>query len=247
MQSPEKQGHPLVRRLEATNPLPEAEKVAIEALPLSARELRADQDIVREGDRPSHCCLVLDGFVCRYKVLQDGKRQIMGFYIAGDIPDLQSLHLHVMDHSVGTLAPSKVAFISHDSLRDLIHQHPRIGDALWRETLVDGALFREWMVGMGRRSAYARIAHLLCEILVRFKAVGLIEDHSCEVPLSQAELGDALGVSTVHVNRVIQELRGNRLISWVGRRLDVLDWEGLKAAGEFDPAYLHLKNGQVAA
>lgn len=238
--------HPLVRKLASIAPLSEDEKRALSGLQFNFRDLRADQDIVRDGDRPSQCCLVLDGFVCRYKVLHDGKRQIMGFYMAGDIPDLQSLHLTVMDHSVGTLAPSKVGFIQHDAMRDLIRRYPRIGDLFWRNTLIDAAVFREWMIGMGRRSAYARIAHLLCELLVRLKAVGLTEDHKCELPLSQAELGDALGISTVHVNRVIQELRANGLIVWVGRILDVQDWGGLKRAGDFDPLYLHLHKQDAA-
>lgn len=151
-----------------------------------------------------------------------------------------------MDHSVGTLAPSKIGLISHDSLRELIRHFPRIGDHFWRDTLIDAALFREWMVGMGRRSAYARIAHLFCELVVRFKAVGLAAEQACELRLPQAELGDALGISTVHVNRVIQELRADRLITWAGKRLVVDDWEGLKQAGQFDPLYLHLQPRQAA-
>jgi CRP-like cAMP-binding protein len=236
------QSHPLVQRLESITTLSDEERAALAALPMSVRDLKADADIIREGDRPSQCCLVLDGFVCRYKIITDGKRQIMGFYIRGDAPDLLSLHIDVMDHSVGTLSASKVGFIQHEHLRELIRRYPRIGDGFWRDTLIDAALFREWMVGIGRRDAYARIAHLLCELMVKYGAVALVADDTIDLPLTQAEIGDALGVSTVHANRVIQELRANNLIRWFGQKFTVLDWEGLKAAGDFDPAYLHLKN-----
>lgn len=233
--------HPLVARLESITTLSGDEQAALAALPMSVRDLKADADIVREGDRPSQCCAVLDGFVCRYKIVSDGKRQIMGFYVKGDVPDLLSIHIDVMDHSVGTLQASKLGFIQHEHIRDVIRRFPRIGDAFWRDTLIDAAVFREWMVGMGRRDAYARIAHLLCELVVKYRAVGLATDHAIELPLTQAEIGDALGVSTVHANRVIQELRADNLINWFGQKLTVLDWKGLKAAGDFDPTYLHLK------
>jgi CRP-like cAMP-binding protein len=146
-----------------------------------------------------------------------------------------------MDHSLGTLTQSKLAFLSHDTVRDLIRRCPRIGDAFWRDTLIDAAVFREWILGLGRREAYGRIAHLLCELYVRLRSVGLTNGHAYELPLTQAELGDALGISTVHVNRILQDLRGEGLITLQAGSLTVLDWEGLKAAGEFDPAYLHLR------
>ena len=203
---------PLILKLESITDLSDQETQALRALPLTIKTLGPDHDIVREGDRPSECCLIIEGFVCRYKLTEEGKRQIMSFHIPGDIPDLQSLHLSLMDHSLGTLVPSKLAFIPHEALRALTHRHPRIGDVFWRDTLIDAAVFREWMMGIGRRDALTRVAHLLCELLVRFRAVGLVEDHACQLPLTQAELGDALGLSTVHVNRVLQELRGDDLI-----------------------------------
>jgi CRP-like cAMP-binding protein len=221
--------------------LSDAEKDALQSLSGTVKTLEADQDIVREGERPSTCCLVLDGFVHRYKMTETGKRQILSFHISGDIPDLQSLHLEVMDHSLGTLARSTLAFLPHDTVRDLIRRCPRIGDAFWRETLIDAAVFREWMLGLGRREAYGRMAHLLCELYVRLKAVGLANGHGYEMPLTQAELGDALGLSTVHVNRTLQDLRGEGLITLQGGSVAVLDWEGLRKAGEFDPTYLHLR------
>jgi CRP-like cAMP-binding protein len=154
-----------------------------------------------------------------------------------------------MDHGLMTLVPSTLAFIAHESVRILVRQCPAIGDVFWRDTLIDAAVFREWMVGIGRRSAYTRIAHLLCEVLVRLKAVGRVSEHLCELPITQAELGDSLGLSTVHVNRVLQELRGAGLITLNRNVLKVEDWEGLKQAGEFDDTYLHLRRdgGSVAA
>ena len=184
--------------------------------------------------------------MCRYKLIADGKRQITGFYIPGDIPDLQSLYLHVMDHSVGTLIPSKIAFIPHDPLRAVLRKHPILAEAFWRDTLIDAARFREWIIGLGRRDAYTRIAPLFCELFVRHRAVALTENHGFDLHTTQAELGDALGLSTVHVNRVLQDLRKDGLISLRGKSLAILDWNGLKQAGEFDPLYLHLKNGVAA-
>ena len=238
---------PLIRKLNAIADLTEAERQGLLGLPMTVKMVAQDQDIVREGDRPSECCLLVEGFACRYKLSDEGKRQIMSFHIPGDIPDLQSLHLKVMDHSLSTLMPSKVAFLQHEDLRELTHRFPRIGDMLWRDTLIDAAVFREWMIGIGRRSAYTRIAHLFCELLVRLRSVGLADGHSVEIPVTQAELGDALGLSTVHVNRVLQELRGNGLITLRGRYLHAPDWPGLKKAGEFDPTYLHLSDAGKAA
>jgi CRP-like cAMP-binding protein len=230
----------LVRKLASISPLTADERECLAALQFTTKSLPGDHDIVREGDRPSECCLVVEGFVCRYKVTESGKRQIFSFHLPGDLPDLQSLHLKVMDHSLTTLSASKLAFIPHENLRALMHRCPRVGDVMWRDTLIDAAVFREWMLGIGRRSAETRIAHVLCEILVRMRAVGLTNAHACELPVTQGELADALGLSTVHVNRSLQELRGKRLITLKGNRLTVEDWEGLRKTGEFDPLYLHL-------
>jgi CRP-like cAMP-binding protein len=203
---------PLIRRLESITSLSEDEKKAILDLPARVADLRADADVVREGDRPSQCCLLVEGFLCRYKNLADGQRQIMAFYVPGDIPDLLSLHIEVMDHSLATIVPSKVAFIPHDALRRLIDQNSRIANAFWRETLVDAALFREWLVNLGSRDAYSRIGHLICEVFLKLKAVGLTNGNTFDFPITQGEIGDATGLSTVHVNRSIQELRKNGLI-----------------------------------
>ena len=151
----------------------------------------------------------------------------MSFHIPGDIPDLQSLHLEIMDHSLATVVPTKVAFIPHEAVRTFLRAHPRIADVFWRETLIDAAVFREWVVNVGRRDAYARIAHVLCEIYVRLRAVGLVDGQAYQLPITQAELGDATGLSTVHVNRTLQELRGNGLITTPkGGRVVIEDWAG---------------------
>jgi CRP-like cAMP-binding protein len=150
-----------------------------------------------------------------------------------------------MDHSVATLVPSSLAFIQHSDLRTFMRSHPRLGDLFWRDTLIDAAVFRQWMVGLGRRSAHGRIAHVLCELLMRLRAIELVEDHAFMLPVTQAELGDAFGLSTVHVNRVLQDFRSDGLITLHGGSLKVLDWERLQKAGEFEPTYLHLIKKQA--
>src|SRR3954468_5154120 len=203
--------------------------------------LDADQEVIQEGDRPSACCLILDGFTFSSKLTKSGKRQIVSLHVPGVIPDLQSLHLEVMDHRLATLAPSRLCFLQHETVHDLIRRCPRIGDALWRETLIDGAIFREWMLSLGQRDAYGRLAHLLCELYVRLHAVGRTSEHSYALPLTQAKLGNVLGLTEVHVNRTLQKLRQAKLITFRQGRVRVLDWARLQEAAEFDPTYLQLR------
>ena len=231
----------MIRKLERIFPLSDEERDALASLPMQVVTFRPDQDIVRIGDRPTQSCMVLQGFTCVYKLTAEGKRQIVAFHVPGDMPDLQSLHLKVLDNSVATVSPCTLGFIPHEALQGICNRHPRITAALWRETLVDASIFREWMTGIGRREAYNRMAHLLCEFLVRLTAVGLAEDGTFDLPITQTELADAIGASTVHVNRVLQELRADGLIRSKGTQVSILDWEGLKAAGDFDPLYLHLR------
>jgi CRP-like cAMP-binding protein len=239
--------NPLIRKIESVFTLTDGERQALESLPMQLAVLRDGQDIVREGDRPSRSCLILSGFTASYKISGDGKRQIMTFGIAGDIPDLHSLHLKVLDSSVSTLTTCRVGFITHDDLRDLCERFPRITAAFWRETLIDGAIFREWLLNVGRREAYNRVAHLFCEMLVRLRAVGLADDHACDLPITQAELADAFGITSVHVNRVLQQMRADGLIETKGTRLMIPDWDRLKEVGEFNPLYLQLEQGDLAA
>ncbi|MGQ7792833.1 Crp/Fnr family transcriptional regulator [Faunimonas sp. B44] len=231
----------LVRRLESIAEISEVERQALIELPMTVRDVQKGADIVREGDRPSECCLVLEGFVCRYKILAEGKRQILSFHPPGDIPDLQSLHLKTMDHSLGALTPTRAGFIAHSAMANLIDRHPRLGALFWRETLIDAAIFREWMVGLGRQTAIQRVAHVICEMAMRCRAVGLADERSFVLPVTQTELGDALGLSTVHVNRVLRELREADLAVMRTGTVTVLDWEGLRQMAEFDPGYLHLR------
>jgi CRP-like cAMP-binding protein len=146
-----------------------------------------------------------------------------------------------MDHNLGTLVPSKVAFIAHDRIRELTSRHPNVAAALWRDTLVDAAIFREWLIGIGSRSEKTRVAHLLCELLLRFRAVALTKDYSFELPITEKEFGDALALSSIQVSDILTDLRRDGLIRSEGRTLIVDDWDGLKRAGEFDETYLHLE------
>jgi CRP-like cAMP-binding protein len=238
--------NPLLRKLESVASLSAEEKAAVLDLPITVRQMRADHDIVRERDRPSQCCLVLDGWLCRYKILETGTRQIFSFHIAGDIPDLQSLHLRVMDHNLGSLGQSTVAFIQHESVKSLAKDFPHICNVLWRDTLIDAAIFREWMVGMGRRDAPSRIAHLICELFTKMRSVGLTRGYTCDFPITQSVMGDALGLSTVHVNRSLMELRGKGLIKLEKQVLTILKWHGLQKEGGFNPLYLHLDVAEAA-
>jgi CRP-like cAMP-binding protein len=232
---------PLIHKLESVLVLSEDEKDVLRKLSGTIKTVGPRQDLVREGDRPHECCLILEGFAYRYKLTHEGKRQIFSFHIPGDIPDLQSLHIDVMDHSLSSLTTCKALFISHETVRNLIQGCPRISDAFWRDALIDAAVFREWILNLGRREAYGRMAHLLCEFYVRLKAVGLTNGDACDMPFTQAELADATGLSTVHVNRTLQDLRGEGLITLRAGSLSVLDWDRLREAGEFDPTYLHLR------
>jgi CRP-like cAMP-binding protein len=230
----------LIRKLESVTPLSAGEKHAVLELPMTQRPLGAHEEIVRDGDVSNACVLILKGFACRYKHTAKGSRQIFSFHISGDIPDLQSLFLETMDHSLATITPSHVAFISHDSIRHLIRRHPRLAEALWRDMLVDAAILRQWIMGIGRRTAPSRIAHLFCEQFMRLRTVGLTNGNTCKLPLTQSDIADALGLSTVHVNRSLQVLRREELIDLRKGELKVVNWDSLCKRAEFDPAYLHL-------
>src|SRR5215217_7306930 len=239
--------NPLIRKLESIFTLADDERQALQNLPMQVMVIKDDQDIVRMGDRPSRACLILSGFACTYKMTVGGKRQIVSFNLPGDIPDLQSLHLKTLDTSVGTISTCRVGFVTHEALRDICTRYPRIAAALWRETLIEASIFREWVMNVGQREAYNRMAHVLCELLVRLRAVGLAEDHACDLPITQGEFADALGVTNVHVNRVLQQMRADGLIETKGTQLKIPDWDKLKEVGEFDPTYLHLESDQAAA
>ena len=233
-----------VRKVESIiiSPLSGEERAALLALPMQVARFDAYQDIVREGDRPSCCFAVLEGLVATNKSTQAGKRQVMAYHVAGDVPDLQSLHLKVIDKSIAAISPCRVGFVQHDAMRALFRAHPGLVDVFWRLTLIDAAIMREWVLNNGRREAYARTAHLFCELITRLDAAGLVVDRTCPLPVTQPELADALSITSVHVNRVLKALKAAKLVTLRGRRLTVQDWKGLKAAAEFDPAYLHCRD-----
>jgi len=231
---------PLLRRLQAIATPTDEEREVLASLSGATRQLRPNEDIARVGEQPSVVCLMLEGIACRYKISADGKRQIMSFHLPGDMPDLNTLFVHTMDHNFGALVPTTVITVPHDKMRGILVRYPRIAHLLWRETLIDAAVYREWIV-MRDRPAYARVAHLFCELFLRMQVIGLSKDLSCPLPLTQLQMGDALGLSDVHVNRTLQELRAEQLIRLEGGTLTILDWEGLNYAGEFDSLYLHLK------
>jgi CRP-like cAMP-binding protein len=232
----------LVENLARHGALTPEDREAILALPVTPRRFGAGDDLVVEGDTPSQSRVLMSGQAFRHRTLPDGRRQIMAFHIPGDMCDAEGLLL-TMDHTVTALSSCEVAFIPHVAIDALLDAHPRVMRALWRTNLIDNAISREWMMGMGRRSAKARIAHLFCEVFLRMRAAGLVEKDRCRFPVTQTHLSDALGLSVVHTNRVLQELRGEGLIAFRGGELHVLNWPGLEAAGEFETSYLHL-NGK---
>jgi CRP-like cAMP-binding protein len=229
----------LIRKLESIGEVSAAERDALCRLQLQCARIDAHQDIVGEGDCPSTVTLLLQGFLCRYKLVADGKRQIMSFHIPGDVPDLPALFVPVMDHNLCSLVPSQLARIPRVAMLALFAEQPHLAHLFWRDTLIDAAVFREWMVGIGRRSAFKRIAHLFCEMIVRMQAVGLSSNYSIELPLTQTDIADALGLSTVHVNRTLQEIRRAGLIEFCQGKLVAIDWPGLREAGDFEQGYLH--------
>ncbi|MBZ9678274.1 Crp/Fnr family transcriptional regulator [Mesorhizobium sp. ES1-1] len=235
----------LIRKLQRISSLREPDLAVLRGIPIHEKEFQANQDLVLEGDRPSHSFVLVDGLVGSTKYTGDGKRQITSFFVTGDIPDLHGLHLPVMDCTFSTLTPSRVGFMRHDSLRAICDQHPRIAAAFWRSTLIDAAIYREWVTNVGRRDAFTRIAHILCELIYRLRAVGRIDDHIADIPITQAALGDAVGLSTVHVNRTLQELRHKGLIETSGAQTRVQNWPNLVRAGDFNPTYLHNRDPEV--
>lgn len=231
--------NPLISKLEIIASLSEEDRRALWDLCRDVREIPARCDILCDGDRPDHIHIILAGWAARYKVLEDGSRQITAFLIPGDFCDLHVTILRQMDHGILALTPATVAYIPHQAMQDLPLNRPALARALWRATLVDEAVLRAWIVNIGRRDAYGAIAHLLCELHVRMRNVGLVEDGRFSLPLTQEELADALGLTPVHVNRVIQRLRREGLITLQGRQLTVDDLGGLREAAGFDPSYLH--------
>ena len=204
-----------------------------------SRLIRARTDIIAEGQRTDDVHLVLEGFACRYKILPDGKRHIMAYLVPGDLCDVHVFILKAMDHGVGTLSACRVVDIRRDRILKML-ERPAIARALWWSALVDEATLREWLVNIGGRPGEQRVAHLLCELLMRLQTVGLANGNSYELPITQSDLAETVGLTVVHVNRVLQRLRAAGLITLQSRRLVINDAQALKAFSEFNPNYLHL-------
>jgi CRP-like cAMP-binding protein len=226
-----------IRRRDST--LSPEEEAALRGVLSEAVEVPADRDVVREHDRQTRSHLLLDGWAGRYISLADGRRQIVAVHIPGDFVDLHSFPLQVMDHSVATFTPCRIAFAPHDRLRHITQAYPHAARLLWLSTLIDAAILRQWLVGSGKRSVLEQVAHLFCELFTRLELVGRTDGTSFVLPLSQVELADALGVSAVHVNRVLQDLRSRKVLAWRRRNVEILDWNALSAVAEFDPTYLN--------
>lgn len=229
----------LVRRLRISEAISDEDIEIIRTLPVVVKDYTAERPVVRDGERATECCLIIEGFCIRSKTLSDGKRQILSLHIPGEIPDLMSLFLHVMDHDLSTLTPSRLGFINHEVLRQLHRRRPNVAEMFWRDTLIDAAMFREWIVNVGQRPAPARLAHVMMELRERLRVIGRVDGSNFEMPLTQEEIGDALGITSVHVNRVIRQLREDGIVELHRGRATVLDENKFRELADFDNRYLH--------
>ena len=230
----------LALRLEAFTRLSQDDRAALAKISKVARVIPARRDLIREGERPRYVHLMVDGWACRYKALTDGRRQVVAFFVPGDFCDLNVYVLKEMDHSIGAITRLSVADISRDEMDELTSNHPRITQALWWEELVTNSIQREWTLNIGQRTAYERIAHLLVELFLRLRSVKLTNGDSCDFPITQTDIADATGLTAVHVNRTLQELRRDGLILLERKRLRIPDLKRLKDAAMFNTNYLHL-------
>lgn len=230
----------LFRKLSAFIDLDDRDRAAIESLCTHEISLEARRTLIREGERPNDVYLLLEGWACRYKLTPDGSRQILAYLIPGDLCDIHIFILKTMDHTLVTMNPARVAVIPRETILEVMANHPRIERALWWATLVDEAVLREWLVNLGQHDAYKRVAHLFCELWMRMRAVGLVEEGQFSLPLTQEELADTVGLTSVHVNRTLQRMRAEGLISLEHRQLTIPDPRELIRAAEFQANYLHL-------
>jgi CRP-like cAMP-binding protein len=231
---------PLVRKLSLHKALSSEDKAAVLALPHKVRQLEPGQYLVREGDKPTHSCLVTKGFAIRQKLTGQGARQILNFHMVGDMADLQNSLLEIADHNVQALTPMEGAFIPREAMVELSFSRPAVGQALWLETLVEGSISREWVMNVGRRDAQQRLAHLLCEFAYRMDAVGLGRECNYELPMTQDQLADTTGLTPVHVNRTLKALDAAGLTRRSRRSVVITDLKKLAQFGDFRSTYLHL-------
>jgi CRP-like cAMP-binding protein len=224
---------------ERTEISPEQER-AIRAAVVETRLLPADKIVIRAGEELNTSMLLLEGWMARSKDLQSGERQVTELHVAGDFADLHAFTLKQLDHDVLTLSECTVAIVPHDRLQDITERYPHLGRAYWFATNVDAAIHREMALSLGQRSALSRMAHLFCELYVRLEVVGRANRDGFNLPLTQRELSECLGLTVVHANRTLQELRRRKLVEFEKGRLTVLDRRGLEGIADFDPAYLYL-------
>ena len=230
----------MVRKLEIHTPLQPEDREALLSLPHTLKTYEPSSYLVREGEAPDQCAVLLSGFAFRQKLTGEGMRQIVSMHIPGDALDFQHLFLDIADHNVQTLTRADVATIPRNALRNLARSRSAIGNAIFVRTLVEGSISREWVLNVGRRDARSRLAHLLCEFAVRLDVLGLSGDQGYELPMSQEQLGDALGLTAVHVNRTIKSLEADGLITRNRRRISFPRWDALRDLADFSTRYLHL-------
>lgn len=229
----------VIRKLERLATLSDEDRQAIGTLPFETRHAGAGTYLVREGERATSCCLLLTGYVCRHKTTSRGDRQIVSFHVPGDIVDLQHLLLSDADHSVQAITEVTYAAVPTAALKAVVQQRPALAEALWRDTLIDASIFREWVLNVGRREAKARVAHMLCEFATRREAAGLGSPTAFELPMTPDDIADATGLTPIHVNRMLAQLTGEGLITRERRTVEIVDWAGMQAAADFDARYLH--------
>jgi len=228
-------------KLEAFTRLSGDDKAALAQVSRNVRFVEPRRDLISEGDKPRYVHLMLDGWACRYKQLPDGKRQIVSLFVPGDFCDVNVYILKYMDHSIGAITRLKVAMITPEEMDGLTSTRPRMTQALWWHELVTSAIQREWTLNLGQRSAYERLAHLLIELYLRLNTVGRAQNGRCDFPLTQNDLADATGLTAVHVNRTLQELRRDRLIELDRKQLQILDLDRIIDVSMFNSNYLHLE------
>lgn len=235
---------PAIRRLNALRPLsPEAQASLKYAMLEGVQRASAGEDLISEGDPVDSVRVVLSGWLCRYKTLEDGRRQIVNFIFPGESCDAHAFLLSTMDHSIAALTQAVYAEIKRAQFESLLAADHSLAEAFLCETLVNNAIQREWAINLGRRVALERVAHLFCEIFERLRPVGMVEGNSCAMPVTQMDLADATGLSVVHLNRTLQELRASGLIVLRDRTLMIKDIDALKNAALFSPSYLQLYRG----
>lgn len=231
---------PLIANLRARDVVTAREVDLLRSTIRHERRFATDEDLVTEGSRPTYSTLLLDGFAARYRIVDDGKRQITALHIAGDFVDLHAFPLKKMDHGIVALTPCHVALADHSELKNITDREPHLTRMLWLSTLIDGAIHREWIVAMGRRSKVSQIAHIFCELFARLEVVGRVKDGTFSLPLTQQELADTLGMSLVHFNKSLKLLHNQNSVRWAQQAVKVLDMEHLARTAEFDPGYLNL-------